>query len=569
MADFAGRDFTNAARLVDPAGRTAEISLGVRPTLSISRTSPSIALSRGTPQPALSAETRAIAGRVQELFGGRLFERIVIVPGSKALGFVLSATQFPVEVWNTFRNANKILETIAISGAGGIAIDDRFGEPLVYGALDSFTYQATMPSAGPAQINQAITFSFDGGVAVAIAISGSRVTVFSAPPEWGEGITETISFLTDVFTAYSDNEQRRGLRQLARRGLKFRTLAIKARDAAGVEALVWGWQHQPYGVPWWQDQTPLLDDTPAGSFFIPCDTTDRQFAAGGLVIVWVDEFTYEALSIDSVASGGVTVSSPTQFSWSAGRGTLVMPVFLARLKIPSTIDRLTSAMDQIELEFVGEASQPAPAPAVTLTSYRGFNVLEVSPNWIGGLNRQYARSTVILDPKIGPISAVDKGGTPIVSHEFPWYLPDHATVTKLRAILLAQFGRLNGFWIPTWDQDLVLAQDALSTDTGIAIASEFYTRFFFPSKARQYLAFIPTDGTAPIYRKVTAAADRGDGTELLTLDSELGRGLSKDQTQISFLTFVRFASDDFDIEWLNSDLAASTLSIQELPREVP
>jgi len=57
---------------------------------------------------------------------------------------------------------------------------------------------------------------------------------------------------------------------------------------------------------------------------------------------------------------------------------------------------------------------------------------------------------------------------------------NHSQVTTLRAFFLARFGRLRPFWIPTWDQDLVMSQDAVINDTGIKIKSEFYTRFHVP-----------------------------------------------------------------------------------------
>jgi hypothetical protein len=572
MADFTGNESTNAALLATPNGLSSDVTDATQEltTWPLSFRSSPIALSQGTPQPAVSIVHRSVGGYRQELFGGRLFERVIVIPRVKALGFVLSATQFPVEVWNTFRNSDQILTAIVITGSGGVILDDPFGEPLVFGAFDSFIYQATMPSSGPAQINQDIVFTFESGITGAeLLITGSRITVFSVAPDWSQGITETIEYLTDVLVAYSDNEQRRALRQLPRRGMKYRALALKARDSAGMESLVWGWQNQPFGVPWWQDQTPLTSDTPAGSFSIPCKTTDRQFAPGGIAVIWIDEYTFEALTIDTVAADHITVTSPTQFSWKAGPSTLVMPVFLARLKSQVVVDRLSSAIDQMDLEFTGEAQQPAPAPSSSLPTYKGFNVLEVAPNWATDLKRTYSRSLVILDPKIGPIAAVDKGGSAIVGQEFPWWLNDHAAVTQFRAFLIAQFGQLRPFWIPTWDQDLVLHQDVLSTDTGIAIESEFYTRFFFPSKARKYIAFIPTDGSGNVYRKVTNASDNGDGTELLTLESPTGKNFSKSQTQISFLTLARLASDESSLVWMNSDLAQANLQLQEVPREVP
>jgi hypothetical protein len=529
------------------------------------------AANTGVPQPAVSISHTAHVGQIVEVFGGELFERIIVIPRVKALGFVLTATQFPIEVWNTFRNADQILATITITGEGGLTLSDPYGEPLIFAAFDSRIYQATVPSAGAAQIDQDVVFGFLSGILGAdCAVTGSRITLFSVAPEWGEGMEETIEYLTDVLKAYSDNEQRRALRQIPRRAMRYRALTLNARDAAGMESLVWGWQNQPYGVPWWPDAQPLNADIAAGALVIPVETADRQFAPGGLVAIWVDEFTFEALSIDTVASDSITVTSPTQFAWTGGPQTRVIPIFLCRLPASTDVTRYSSAIDQMDLAFIGEAGQPSPAPAISPTQYKGFDVLEIAPNWADApLKRSYKRSMVTIDPKIGPIEVVDKGGTAIVGQEFPYWLDTHPNVTAFRAFILRRFGQMNAFWIPTWDQDLVLFQDVLSTDSGIRIQSEFYSRFLFPTPSRRYIAFIPIDGSGNVYRKVTSAVDNGDGTENLVLDSATGKNFGMGTTMISFLTFARLGSDVTSIKWDSSEHAESIITLQEVPRELP
>jgi hypothetical protein len=574
MSDSPGILFAGEVALIDPTSRSTNVTDADETFVgnqTLSMPSSTLAATVGVPQPVISVVHRSLTGLRQETFGGRLFERIIVNPRTKALGFVLTATQFAVEVWNAFRDTDQILEAIDITGTGGLTLTDPYGEPLIFAALDSFIYQATVPSSGPAQIDQQIAFVFLSGIGGAnLDVTGSRITLFSIAPDWGEGMEEIIQFLTDVMRAYSDNEQRRGLRQLPRRALRYRAFTLNARDAAGMESLIWGWQNQPYGVPWWPDAQPLTGDVSAGSFTIPVDTADRLFAVGGLLCIWVDEFTFEALSISAVAAHSVTTSSPTQFDWTAGPGTRVMPVLLCRLPDKVDVRRHTSEIDQIDLTFIGEAGQPAPAPTTSPTQYKGFDVLEVPPNWADApLTRSYKRSMVTIDPKIGPIEVIDKGGTAIVSQEFPWWLDTHPNITLWRAFILRRFGQLNPFWIPTWDQDLVLFQDVLSTDSGIRIKSEFYTRFLFPTPSRRHIALIPMDGTSIVYRKVTASTDNGDGTENLTLDSLPGKNFPKATTMISFLTFARLADDNVTIKWDSAEHAESILTLQEVPRELP
>jgi hypothetical protein len=567
---FNGVDFTARGMGLLPGDFSSNLTLATYQSgqnLSLSSSLDGTgAIARG----AVSISHTARAGAKIEMFGGQLFEKVLVIPRVEALGFVLTATQFAIEVWNAFRDIDQTLASIDVSGSGGLSIADTWGEPLVYAALDSRIYEATVPSTGPAQIAQDIVFVFLSGIGGAdCEVTGSRITLFSVAPDWSAGIDESIEYLTDVMKAYSDNEQRRGLRQAPRRAVRIRPVALTPRNSAGMESLVWGWQNQPYGVPWWQDATALTADVAPGAFVIPCNTADRQFAPGGLVSIWQDEFTFEALSIESVAANSITTSSPTQNSWTASPATLVMPVFLARLPKSLEVIRHASFIDEMDLEFIGEAQQPAPSPSVSLTQYKGYDVLEIAPNWDGDLNRKYDRSLVTIDPKIGPIEVIDKGGSAVVGQRFPWWLDGHSNVTTFRGFILRRFGQMNPFWLPTWDEDLVLAQDVGATDGAIKIQSEFYTKFFFPSVARRDLAFIPVSGGSNVYRRVTAAEDNGDGTETLTLDSATGVALPASTTMLSFLTLARLLADRVDIRWATADLAQAELELQEVPREIP
>jgi hypothetical protein len=571
MADFAGQAFPFPGGL-DPAARSSDITEAVFfGALAIGLLSAPVAASHGVPQPVVSIAHSDATGQMVEVFGGQLFGKVLVIPRVKSLGFVLSATQFSVEVWNTFRDSYQTLTSRTINGVGGLTIADPYGLPLFFGALNSFVYQATVPTFGSTQIAEDVVFAFASGIGGAdMQVTGSRIVVFSIAPEWSEGMEETLEYLTDVLRKYSDNEQRRALRQLPRRAMRYRALTLNARDAAGMESLVWGWQSQPYAVPWWPDAQPLTADIAAGSLSIPVSTTDRQFAAGGLLAIWTDEFTFEALSISAVSSGSVTVTSPTQFAWKGGAQTRVIPLFLCRLPAAVDISRHSSDIDQMDLSFIGESGQPAPAPATSPTQFKGFDVLEIPPNWDSApLKRSYKRSLATIDPKVGPIQVIDKGGTAIVGQEFPWWLDTHASITAFRAFILRRFGQLNPFWLPTWDQDLVLSRDVLAADAGILIKSEFYTRFFFPTTARRFLAFIPIDGSSNVYGKVTASADNGDGTETLTLEAPTGKTFPKGTTMLSFLTLARLGSDLVSIKWDSTEHAESLLSLQEVPRELP
>jgi hypothetical protein len=487
MANFAGVLNSFAVRL-DPTNRSSDITAGVfSSTRSIGFGAP-VLIGPARGEPAVAISHRNLAGQRMETFGGQLFGRVIVVPRLKALGFVLTSTQFPVEVWNAFRESIETLVSITITGAGGLTLTDVHGEPLSFAALDSYTYQVTLPGAGPAQVLQDVVFAFTGVAGTDLEVTGSRITLFSVAPEWGEGMEETLEYFTDVLRSYSDAEQRRALRQLPRRAMRFRALTLNARDAAGMESLIWGWQNQPFGVPWWPDAQPLLSSIAAGTFVIPVVTTDRQFAPGGLVAIWADEYTFEALSIVTVNPGSVTVSSPTVNAWPGGPQSLVIPVFLCRLPAAVDVARHSSEIDQVDLNFIGEASQPAPAPTAAPTQFMGFDVLEIPPNWRQApLKRSYKRSMVTIDPKVGPIEVVDKGGTALVGR-VP-VVAEHAS---------------RGDRIPRVHAPAVRAvQSILDSDLGPGsgpVPGRGRERLGHPNQVGILLAIFLSDGGAPVHR---------------------------------------------------------------------
>ena len=178
--NFAGVNYAGKGIDLLPAGSSSDLTLATYQTGQNASVSTALdglgAMTRVAPAVSHTAKQ----GIKSEMFGGQLFEKIIVIPRLKALGFVLSATQFAVEVWNSFRDVDQVLESITITGSGALTLADTWGEPLLYAALGSRIYQATVPVAGPAQINQDIVFAFLSGIGGAdCQVTGARIVLFS------------------------------------------------------------------------------------------------------------------------------------------------------------------------------------------------------------------------------------------------------------------------------------------------------------------------------------------------------------------------------------------------------
>jgi hypothetical protein len=293
----------------------------------------------------------AYAGALVAMTGSELFEKVIITPREKKLGFVLSANLFTVDVWNTFRETLRTMVRIDIAGGGGTLIDNPFGVPLVFGAMQSRQFQATVPQDGDAQIQNMVIFVFSGIGGTDLLVTGTRITVFSPDPDWAEPIRERAEYLTEIMNAYADKEQRVQLRKNPRTRLRYKVLTLDVRDTAALHALLWGWQGRIYGVPFWPDAQPLLANVSIGATLIQVDTALRRFTAGGLMMLWRDMHTVEALSIQSVAAGSITLTAPTTQSWSADGRTYVVPLLTGRLPDEASVSRMNNSVAELDAEF--------------------------------------------------------------------------------------------------------------------------------------------------------------------------------------------------------------------------
>lgn len=203
-----------------------------------------------------------------------------------------------------------------------------------------------------------------------------------------------------------------------------------------------------------------------------------------------------------------------------------------------------------------------------MTTYRGFDVLEINPNRNGTGKVDYNRLAQLADNKTGKRTYDDRAGVSIPTHSFSWFASSKAEIAALKVWIAARKGQAVPFWIPTYSRDLILASDIQANDSAIVVQDTSYVRFMFPYISRQHIALIKTDGTF-LTRQVTTAINNGDGTETLTLNSNIPYQMLAANTLVSYLVLCRLADDDAPIHWHNLSHAEANFSFVEIPKETP
>jgi hypothetical protein len=202
-----------------------------------------------------------------------------------------------------------------------------------------------------------------------------------------------------------------------------------------------------------------------------------------------------------------------------------------------------------------------------MSTYKSIEVLEIEPNRADDMGESFVRSLAVFDPATTPPLIMDRSGfNQGQIKSFNLSLDGREEIAAFLTFRDARFGRQKKFWMPTWQEDLIAVNDVADGDTGLTIKDCGYSQFVFPNLPRQFIAIIQP-GPTFLYRKITAATANGV-TESLTVDVALP-DLLVGRYAISFLTLRRLDDDDVELVWTTPNYCEVSLTLTELPLEVP
>ena len=474
--------------------------------------------------------------------------RIHVVPANLALGNVVSNEVFTIGVWNAWLATTQTLDSINISGGDGITLGGEPDPPLAFAPNEQKNYTLTVLVEGPPTIDAVYSFVFADGEAVALVITGQRITAWALTPDWSTGVKEKLSFLTDILLAWSGREQRRALRISPRRVFSFSSFMLR-QDKRFVENAINAWSAQVWALPIFPDGQYLSVPITAGALSVTCDTTERDFVAGGLAIVLTNSATFEVLQVETVSSGALGLARATVNNW--GMGSKLYPVRAARMLSNPRISRESQELATISPEFT--TVEPSDWPAATgLPVYRGMPVLDDSPDISQPNAAGYERQANIIDNATGSIEVDDTAGIGFPSNSHQWFMKGSAARAAFRSLMYLLKGRQGEIWVPSYDADLFVLEDITSSATNLTCDTSGVS-LYAAVQNRQDIRVELISGTV-FYRRVTGgAAGSQPNTELVSIDTSLGVDVpAATIRRISWMALSRLDSDDIEINHLTA-----------------
>lgn len=483
------------------------------------------------------------SGPILEQLMRFIYNRIHVNPSALVLGNVVSSQERQVRVWNAYFEPHT-LESFEQTDAEGIAISGQPDAPLSYGALSERTYTVTVSTEGPPVVNASLNWKFDIQD-LTIAVTGSRITIFSFAPTWEGGITETLEWRTTLAQGPLGTEQRRSIRIAPRRFFELKLIANK-RERAYMDIAMFNWGNRNWAIPIWPDVQELRTPLHTGDLHIPCNTAGRDFTVGGLVCLrGRDAFTYEAREIAQIDGYGLTLDRPILQDWNVG--TKIYPVRTARFSAQPQHSRLTDQNSSVSVKFM--VMEPCDWPAIPpTTTYRGYPVFATRPEESEDLTNTYLRLVQTIENNTGLPLTVDTAGLGFTARAHRWLMHGIAQHTEVRNLLYYLAGQWKSLWVPTHNEDMVVNNRVIAGSTALDIEWIGYSRFGVGQPQRMDVMITMRNGTV-YFRRILDAQEIDADTERVGLDTAIPVTYDpKDFLRISFMALSRLDQDSVEIQ---------------------
>lgn len=495
-------------------------------------------------------------GAINYGHGINWFERILVKPTVIELGNILSTVTSEIEIYNSFRDDAQTLNTATNNAGTGITFQNLPTLVATIPPQSGAVFQARISSQGQPTIDGTLDFT-TSLYALSIAITGSRIVMMAHQPE-GD-IEELLEFLTDITRSTNGKEQRVRVRNYPRQTFDFH-FKFDHEERRFFETFMYKWQPQTFGVPVWSEVKRLTTAVTAGDTTLYFNNDYADFREGGQLIIWRDYLTYDALQIDAVASGSVTVTSEVSRDYPIR--TRVMPLRTGITKQEVTGDKYPVNLSEHTIKFHVVDNEVDLASTAAFSTHNG-KVMFDDGNWIsrGTLTDTMKNVVHHLDNLTGsPIQFSNWLNSHFISSK-GFFCKNPQATWQMRQVLHALAGPQKSFYLPTFMPDLVVKSPLTIGSAEMDIEYIRYSDFINGNEPNKSLYIVLTNGTI-ITRQVLSATIVDATTERLTVDDTWDSTIpAADVERVSFLRLCRFTDDKFEIHHNGSGQAQARFTV--------
>lgn len=478
------------------------------------------------------------------------YYRIHIIPGSIALGNLLSTQVRNVEVWNSYLSP-KLLSSIGQAGTDGITLTQPQVPPTSFAALEARTYTLNISTNGAPVINALYTFNFPTDHPT-LTVTGRRVVVWPFMPQTKH--KEVLEWQTDVIPSFN-NEQRLTLRPAPRQSFSHE-FQLDTYQFSRAKAIATQWAHRVYGIPVWSELT-RLGPLSAGATEILVDTTVADYRQDDIIIIWESDTNNVAVEIGAVLADRVQLKLPLEKSYQNA--------YVAPLRFARTFDGMQFRRSNHDFTIASATFQVTQnkdlGAAVGYPQYRGKDVLIDPTILVSDLNERISRSVDEFDNGSGPIAVDIKNSWVSSAKAITFDILTRAERWAARRWIHSRRGRQKAFWLPSWNPDLILLEDVGPTGAALTVRPIGYPLYYGVKDI-----MVQLKNGSRVFARVLSGSVDSNGNEVLSLADQVGTGFTvADVELICFMSHVRLNTDRVEIRHTYAGRATTVVPVMETP----
>lgn len=461
------------------------------------------------------------------------------------LGNLVSEQVIDCGLYNADRNDKITVQSITNDLGYGIDVAGVPTAPFDIESQDSLIFTLTVKSVGDLTIDASYTLHLSTGEDYTIYITGSRVVLFPIRPE--TPMREHLLFDTKIIEAVDGSEQRIANREYPRGMFE----GTYKNGQQIIEMILFDRQSKVVAVPAWHEPAFLNAAHSAGVYTVNINTTDyANFYVGGYAVVLENEYTYDALKIESMTATSLTFESELSFDYT--KKATVMPLLTAYIEASSASLKYPYNQQYFNLRIHVDPEVNDIASAAAFNTYNSEPFMD-GPNLIeGGQLAEAIRTKIfVVDNLTGLRTQHTAWNHSKRYSKKGWKTNTRQELWELRQLLHYLKGRQVGFYIPTFWKDIAITQTLVISTLTMTIRNIGYVTNAFERWPKQIIRIHLKDSTI-LTRTIQNSSIVSNMEEQLTVDTPWPASYTADEIErIEFLEKIRIDVDDIVIVHYN------------------
>lgn len=546
------------------AGSTPPLPLGARGLVELDVP---ISGTLSVEQPT-SPNSETLNGAQGASFYGDFYERIYATPADINFGVVALNKTKTIGIWNAYL-ADATLDSFSVTDLDEQGISDTAPAlPYTLSPLGTRDIDLTASAFGTGDILGSVTLTFTPEDIATVEVEGIRGRLWPFTPNWSNPYTLSYEYKTEILSSRDGTEQRRALRRVPRKTVEF-TAHLTGDDRREANRRLDGVQNIEHVTADYTRFMVAAEEVPGTASEVSVGTTPDWVEDGLLLVIAAGRKT-ELRQVESFTASTITFATGGE-TWPAG--TKIYFGLVGYLDDNFGSRRLTN--DVIEARFRLETSpgrEVYVAPPDPPLTFNGYEVFEERPNWASPLDVSYERETEIVDFGMGLTKRYfpTPFGSRVTTYRFT--RKSLSDSFKVIDVFRRMRGRCGAFYMPTWENDLELAETATQGTSLLQIKGEETARDYASNDVFKTVMIQLKDGTR-LYRHTSTVYTVSNGSggldTMLQLTESIPQEISAQNVDmICWVPVCRFASDSLTVVWRTDSVAEIRVNVKTLPYEV-